>query len=319
MITLHKSTKAGIAAFALLLAACSDSSESTPHIGYVEAEWVYISASQSGWITQRTVSEGDRIDVDDILFELDKENQVAAIAEADSRIAQSIAEVFNLSSGARPAEIRALEAKLADAQARLELANSERDRILPLVERGAESSNRGEQVVANYAMALAAVTATTEEIDVAMLAGRTGVRDAATAGLQIAQTAKASAQIKLKERTITARVAGKVEQAFHHAGEYISAGMPVLAVLPTDGLKIKFFVSQAELPSLTLGKIVQAKADGQSEPVAAEVTFIATEAEFTPPVIYSNNAREKLVFLIEATAPADSGFHPGLPVDVDWL
>lgn len=318
MITFHKYTKAVIAAFSLLLTACSDSSESSLRIGYVEAEWVYISASQSGWITHRPVSKGDLVAVDDILFELDKDNQKSAVAEAEGRIFQSQAEVLNLSSGARPAEIRALQAKLIEVQARRTQAASERERILPMVARGIESSNRGEQVEANYAVALAAVSAVEEEIAVARLAGRDGIREAANAGVLVAEAVKSSAEIQLHERTITARVAGKIEQTFHQVGEFISAGSPVLAILPENGLKIKFFVSQAELPNFRLGKIVLAKVDGVSEPLEATISFIASEAEFTPPVIYSNNMREKMVFLIEATVPVDSGFHPGLPVDVDW-
>ncbi len=300
------------------LAACSGSPEESTHVGYVEAEWLYIAAPQSGWLVNRPVREGDRVSEGDLLFQLDSDKQLAALAESTGRVAQAGAEARNVETGARPAEIRALEAQLAEAEARLAHAVSERDRILPLVERGIESSNRGVQVSANARMAEAAVRAAKENINVARLAGRPAVKEAAEAGVITAEAQRASAEVALKERTVSSKTSGRIEEVFHHPGEFVIAGRPVLALLPDDGLKIKFFVSQAELPQLAVGKSVHATADGKPDGVDAEISYIAPDAEFTPPVIYSRDSRGKLVFLVEATLPEGSGFHPGLPIDVKW-
>ncbi len=168
-------------------------------------------------------------------------------------------------------------------------------------------------------MAKAAVTAIEEEIIVANLAAREGAVEAARAGIQTAEAAESSAQIRLEEREVKALIAGSVEKVFHQKGEYVTTGAPVIAILPEDGLKIKFFVTQADLPNFQIGQVVRAKADGMTESVDSIVSYISVEAEYTPPVIYSNEVRDKLVFMIEATVPARSGLRPGLPVDVDWL
>lgn len=69
---------------------------------------------------------------------------------------------------------------------------------------------------------------------------------------------------------------------------------------------------------MRVGDDVFVSADGLAEPIRARIIYIATDAEFTPPVIYSKDTRGKLVFLIEARLPAGAGFHPGLPIEVRW-
>jgi HlyD family secretion protein len=307
----------GIAALSLLVA-CSDRGEASRHVGYVEGEWRYIASPQSGWIVQIPVQEGMRVAEGELLFELDSGLQQANLAEASARVAQADADVRDVSVGARPEEIRRLEAELARADAHLAQAKAERDRILPLVERGIESPSRRDEVEAGYRSALAARSVARESIAVAKLSARSAVRDRAAAAARSAEASKLSAEWHLSERVVTARTAGRVEELFHYEGEFAIAGTPILAILPDDGLKVRFFVSQEELPDLDLGKEVQVRADGLREPVEGRITFIASEAEFTPPVVYSNEARAKLVFLIEAQVPSKSGLHVGLPVDVDW-
>ena len=131
------------------IAACS-SPEEPLHVGYVEADWAYIAAPGSGWVSEILVSEGDDIAPGDLLFVLDDEKERAAVNEADARVQQSVAQSENTQTGARAPEIRQLQAGLADAVAQLSQAKRERDRILPLVERGLEPQSRGDQVLATY-------------------------------------------------------------------------------------------------------------------------------------------------------------------------
>lgn len=318
MATMHRSARLIALVGVALLGACSDRIEEPVHVGYIEAEWRYVAAPASGWIIHLAVSEGMQVAPGDLLFELDDELQQTQLAEADARVAQAAAEARDLSVGARPEEIRRLEAELAQAEARLAKARSERDRILPLVKQGIESPGRQDEVEANHREALAARSAARQSIEVAGLSARSNVRERAAAVALSAEATKASAQWHLSQRAIIAKTAGRIEDLFHHEGEFAVAGSPVLAILPDDGLKVRFFVSETELPDIDLGTKVRVRADGLAEPIEALVTFIASEAEFTPPVVYSKEARTKLVFLVEAHVPARSGLHPGLPVDVDW-
>ncbi|MAI90672.1 HlyD family efflux transporter periplasmic adaptor subunit [Ponticaulis sp.] len=301
---------------ALLLTSCSEP-EDAGHIGYVEADWIYIASPQSGWVVSRLVNEGDLIEPGDLLFELDDETQLAALAEAESRVAQAYAEARNTETGARAPEIRQLQAQLADAEAALANAVSERDRVLPLVEQGLEPRSRGDQLITSVERAQAGVEAAEEAIASARLPARDGVQEASLAAAQAAEAARATAQIRVNDRQVFARSAGRVEEVFQDPGEFVNAGTPVLAVLPDDGLTVRFFVPQAELPQFFMGKEISVSSDG-SGPVMAVISRIASDAEFTPPVIYSADERDKLVFEVEARLPAGSNLRPGLPVDVDW-
>ncbi|WDI32742.1 HlyD family efflux transporter periplasmic adaptor subunit [Hyphococcus flavus] len=300
---------------AVLLVSCT-SEKSSGYVGYVEAEYVYVAPPEAGWLMALHVREGDVVSLGAPLFELDKDRQKAAFAAADARAAEAGAMAANIETGARPEEIQRFKAQLAEAEAALRLARAERDRWLPLVAEGNASKARGDQVTADYQAAVARVEAAKDAIAVAELGGRDAERQAASAATLAAVAARAEAEWRLTERKVKAKASGSVEEIFHREGEFVNAGAPVLAILPDNGIKVRFFVPQAEVSNFRVGASVLITADSVGDPIEARVTYIATEAEFTPPVIYSANARDKLVFLIEAKPVDASNLRPGLPVDV---
>ena len=226
------------------------------------------------------------------------------------------AEARDLATGARRKEIEELEAKLAEAKAQLELAESEKNRWTRLVEKGVASKAQGDQVRAEYNIALATVDEIEASIEVAVLPGRDARRQAAAANRSAAQAALEEAEWVLQERSVVAKVTGEIEAIYHREGEYVGATGPVVAILPDHARKVRFFVPQRELTGLEPGQAVNVKADGEDVAITAIISFVASETEFTPPVIYSTKSREKLVFLVEARLPDGSGFRPGLPVDI---
>ncbi|MBT5032083.1 MAG: HlyD family efflux transporter periplasmic adaptor subunit [Proteobacteria bacterium] len=305
--------------FSFVLCSCCNSDTTSGYVGYVEAEWVYVAAPQSGWLIASFIEEGSEVVSGQAMFELDKQQQSAQLAEAAGRTSQADAQAQDISSGARPAEIRALEAQHQQAAANLSLALAEYKRVMPLVERGVESTIRGDQVDAALNAAEAATIAANEAINVANLAGREQAKVAAAAAYQAAQASEAVAQWQFDERTVRALVDGRVEEVFHRQGEFVTAGSPLVALLPSNGLKVRFFVPQAALASLSVGQPVEVLPDGGAQvAISATVSFIAAAAEFTPPVIYSAESRDKLVFLVEARLPPNTSLNPGLPVDVDF-
>ena len=105
---------------------------------------------------------------------------------------------------------------------------------------------------------------------------------------------------------------------FFRAGEWVAAGQPVVSLLPPGATKARFFVPESELGAIAIGQAVSVACDGCSAPVAARISFISTQAEYTPPVIYSNSQRARLVFMVEARPdPKDAArLRPGQPIDV---
>lgn len=305
-----------LAALLAALSSCGETPESGRYSGYVEAEYIYVAAPSPGWITDETVKEGDRIDPGDLLFTLDDDQQQAAREEAAKRLSQAEAQARNLETGSRPEEIKALEAELTEARAAARLAETEKLRLSTLVARGVTAQSQLDAANAGHDEATARVRALEARIAVAKLAGREAERQAAEAAREAAAAALKQADWALDQRRVSARVAGRVEEVYLRKGEYASAAAPVLAILPPDGLKIRFFVPQSEIGGLAPGGSVSIRADALPEPVTARITFVAQEAEYTPPVIYSAESREKLVFMIEARPETAAGLRPGQPVDV---
>jgi HlyD family secretion protein len=140
--------------------------------------------------------------------------------------------------------------------------------------------------------------------------------DDAEAALRTAEARLASARTRLARRKVASPVAGSVQQIYYRPGEVVSAGRPVVALLPPGNIKVRFFVPEATLPRIVIGGAVKIRCDGCRSEVPARVTFISRSSEFTPPVIYSQDERSKLVFLIEARTDTPGELRVGQPVSV---
>jgi len=138
----------------------------------------------------------------------------------------------------------------------------------------------------------------------------------AEAVLRTAQARLNSSQTRLDRRKVASPVTGSVEQIYFRVGEMVPAGKPVVALLPPDNLKVRFFVNEAVLPQLKLGDAVKIQCDGCPADLSATVSFMSRTSEFTPPVIYSTEERAKLVFMIEARPQRPDRLRVGQPVSV---
>jgi HlyD family secretion protein len=110
-----------------------------------------------------------------------------------------------------------------------------------------------------------------------------------------------------------------VQDIYFRQGEYAPAQTPVVAVLPPKNVFVRFFVPETQFAKVKLGQRVRIACDGCAANLTATITFIAQQEEFTPPVIFSQGNREKLVFKLEAHAPGGLKLSPGQPVQVHPL
>jgi HlyD family secretion protein len=147
-------------------------------------------------------------------------------------------------------------------------------------------------------------------------AGTQRAVDDAEATLRTAEARLASARTRLARRKVASPVVGSVQQIYYRPGEVVPAGRPVVALLPPGNIKVRFFVPEAVLPRIALGQAVKIRCDGCTNEIPARVTFISRSSEFTPPVIYSQDERSKLVFLIEARTDTPGELRVGQPVSV---
>jgi len=174
---------------------------------------------------------------------------------------------------------------------------------------------------ADVAMAEAALTNARQAFERAQTllksaAGTQKAVDDAEAALRTAEARLASARTRLVRRKVASPVTGSVQQIYYRPGEVVPAGRPVVALLPPGNIKVRFFVPEATLPRIAIGEAVKIRCDGCESEIPARITFISRSSEFTPPVIYSQDERAKLVFLVEARTDTPGDLRVGQPVSV---
>jgi HlyD family secretion protein len=146
--------------------------------------------------------------------------------------------------------------------------------------------------------------------------GTQAALDAAVSALRVAEAQVVTSQTRLARRIGYAPVSGTVQQIYFREGETVPAQRPVISLMPPGNMKVRFYVPEADLPKLAIGDEVRVTCDNCSAGLTAKLYFIATSAEYTPPVIYSLDERNKLVYLVQARPSRPDALRVGQPVSV---
>ena len=312
-----KRSIAGLAWTAFLAAACGPSTP-PPLQGYVEGEYVRVAAPFGGTLVKLDVRRGDSVTEGAPLFALEAANEDAARREASAQVSRADAQLTDLRKGKRETEIAAVRAQLAQAEASAVLSEKELARQLDLVKRGFVSAQSADQARANRDRDRDRVSEMRNTLATTMAGARPDEIRAAEAQANAARESLAQADWRLRQKSVAATATGLVTDTLYVQGEWVNPGSPVVSILPPGNVKVRFFVPEPQVGALRVGQRADVSCDGCGAPMAASISFIAPQAEFTPPVIYSKESRAKLVFLVEARAPAEATarLHPGQPVDV---
>ena len=140
--------------------------------------------------------------------------------------------------------------------------------------------------------------------------------DSAVSALRVAEARVNTSQTRLTRRSAFAPVSGSIQQIYFREGEMVPGQRPVLSIMPPGNMKVRFFVGETDLPKFALGDDVRVTCDNCAGDLTAKIYFIATMAEYTPPVIYSLDERNKLVYLIQARPDKPDSLRVGQPVSV---
>ena len=286
--------------------------------GYVEGEFVYVASPMPGALLELNVRRGEHVEAGDPLFALDDAEERAARDEAAARLAQARASLTDATKGQRPTEIESLQAQIEHARVALELSQSELTRHEKLMASRATSIEEIERLRAKVSQDRKRVAQLEADLKTAQLGARSDQIAAAEALVGSLEAALVRAEWELGQSRQAAPQSGVVFDTIYRQGEWVAAGKPVVVLLPPENIKVRAFVSQQRVGSLQLGDTVRVLVDGVAEPFEGKLSFISPKAEYTPPVIYSQENRNKLVFLVEIHfAPEVAArLHPGQPVDV---
>jgi HlyD family secretion protein len=284
--------------------------------GYAEADFVKVGPTQQGLVTAVRVERGDRVVKGAPLFEQDDADDRYAVDQATQQAKDQLA---NLQSPAKPTEIAQAEANLRDAAAARDKVLADLQRNQALLKSGAATAQLVDQEQADLRSATAKIAAGEAALEQAKASlGRPGEITAQTSTVEAAEAALAQARWRLDQRSVVSPVTGVVADVLARAGETLQAGAPVVSLLPPENIFVRFFVPEPSLAHVHVGDAVDLLCDHCPADVTATVSFIAPQAEYTPPFIYSETTRSKFVFLAEARPkPAEATlFNPGQPVTV---
>jgi HlyD family secretion protein len=304
-------------AIVAICAACTKDAPTT-YQGYVEGEFVHVAAGTGGRLERLFVQRGQTIEADAPLFQLEASQETATVRQADESAAAARAQLADLKTGKRSPEIEVIRAQRDQAVIAERQSASQLERDTAQFEAGGIARAQLDEVRARHDVDAARVRELTGQLAVAEQSARPEQIRAQASQIAAADAARDQTRSRLEEKRLTAKQAGLIVDTLFREGEWVPPGSPVVRMLPPANIKIRFFIPQPSLSLLPVGTKLVIRCDGCATDMAAVVSYVSTEPEFTPPIIYSNDTRAKLVFMIEARPSDDAGraLRPGQPVTV---
>jgi len=288
--------------------------------GYVEGEFVYVASPLAGQLQSLNVQRGDRVKTGDPLFTLDNIAERAVLDQAQEQLAQARSTLEDLRKPRRPTEIESIEAQLRRARAAYTFSQKEFERQERLAQTGARALEDLDRARSARDQDRQHVAQLEADLETANLGSRVDQIRAAEATVQAQEAAVARANWDFSQKSQAAPQSGAVFDTLFRQGEWVPAGRPVVVILPPPNIKVRAFVPETQIGKIHVGDPVRVWVDGVPKPYVGKVSFISPRAEFTPPVIYSQESRAKLVFMVESVFDPQiaANLHPGQPVDVQF-
>lgn len=284
----------------------------TPYLsGYIVGDNIELSAPVSGTVASVSVVDGQRVSPGAAMFSIEP-----ATLRAQGEQAAASLQANQTQISTAEANLRQAEATVAANQATAERARADLARL--------ESVKRDDPAaVANTDLDHARAALREASAIVAAARKSADARRAEIAQAQ-AQTRQAaggqhSVQIQVGQLSPTAPAAGRVEQVYFQPGEWVAANQPVLSLIPDRKVKVRFFVPETSLSHYRTGQTVHFSCDGCAKGLSARIGYVSPDPEFTPPIIFSRDSRDRLVFMVEAYPARPDRLNPGQPVEVEPL
>jgi HlyD family secretion protein len=286
--------------------------------GYIEGKFVYVASPQSGRLDRLAVARGETVAVKQPLFAFDREPEASVVRNAQRLLESSQSRLADLETGKRPPEIDVTRAQLMQALAQKKQA----DQLLASDKKqyAAGGIAQTDLITAQEAADASAARVRELQADLAVDALPAREQQIKAQQNQVAadRASLSEAQWRLGQKDIASPRQGLVFDTLYREGEWVQAGNPVVQLLPPENMEVRFFVPETVVGKLKVGQSVAVECDGCASTVTAAITFISPQCEYTPPVIYSNENRAKLVFMVIAKPPEQKAMllHPGQPVEV---
>lgn len=279
--------------------------------GYIEGQNLYLAAPVAGTVASISAVEGTRVAAGQTLFTIDPATLSAQGEQARASVTAARTQIASAEASARQADAEAAAASATAERARRDLA-----RLLSVKADDAAAVANKDMDAARAALreADARVAAARRTAD-----SRRAQITAARAQAEEAQGGQREVQIRVNQLAPAAPSDARVEDVYFQPGEWVSANQAVVNLLPDNKVKVRFFVPEQEVARYKPGRDVRFACDACGGRLTATIRYVSARPEFTPPIIYSRDSRDRLVFMVEAYPKRPRNLQPGLPVDVEPL
>jgi HlyD family secretion protein len=276
--------------------------------GYIEGENLYLAAPVAGTVQAVSAVEGQRVSAGQRLFQIEPATLTAQGQQAAANVSAARTQIASAEAQAQQAE-----ADVSAANADAEKARQDLARLLS-VKRADNAAVAGKDIDAARA-ALNSANARVAAAQKTAQARRAQVV-ASRAQAEQAQGAAREVAIRVGQLSPAAPSPARVEDVFFQPGEWVNANQAVVSLIPDNKVKVRFFVPEEQVARYRPRRQVRFSCDSCGGELTAVIRYVSPRPEFTPPIIYSRDSRDRLVFMVEAYPARPANLQPGLPVDV---
>jgi HlyD family secretion protein len=289
-------------------------------VGYVEGDFVLLAPIEVAQVKSISVKRGDRVEAGRAVAEMEADDARIALAQSEAALGEATARLADLRLGRRPEEVAVLDAMVRSSEAEAQEKRRVLARATGLLDRGIVTQPEYDEAQTAVEVAEAKINQSEANLAVAELPARPEEIKAAENQVKQAKTALDQARWRLSKRSLTAPSAGRVDDVIRNPGDVAGPSAPVISMLPDGAVKLSLFVPEPSFSAVEVGKLLRVRCDGCPDGIEARVSYVSPDPEFTPPVIYSLETRQKLVYLVEARPVGAASFlQPGQIVDVEMV
>lgn len=299
------------------LPACSDQ-HPIHSLGYIEGRYVYLSSPIGGRLIKLAVRKGQTVKGGQLAWQLDPEPEASELASAQAQLQAAKQDLENLKHGERNTVLKRLAAQVSQAKVNLIYSKKMFDRNSELRKTGAVGQATVDQAQAQFDSDMQKLQEAKANLSEAKLGARINLVQAQEAKVIAAQNDVKKFQWMVDQKTVRFSRGGYVQDTLFRLNEYVPSGKPVIQFLPPKERVVVFFIPEKNLSQIHAGQTISFACDGCGKPLSAVIDYISPQAEYTPPVIYSKDSRNKLVYEVEAKMDLNTANNmtPGLPVEV---
>jgi HlyD family secretion protein len=307
-----------VAALALVATGCQRGEVGTSiHAsGHIEATEVRLAAKVGGRLLEAPLEEGSMVAAGDLVASFETTDTEHQLAQARANAEAADAQLRLLLAGSRAEDLRRAEDQMAQAQAELDAARRDLDRLSGLAERGSATEKSRDDAATRHEVAQRAVAAARAELDKLVAGPRRQEVEAARAQRSSAEAMVAAVEQQIVDATVFAPSDGVVTARVAEPGEVLPPGATVAVVTNLARPWLTVWIDEPSLSQVKLGQQVNVRVDGRNEVFEGTVSFVSPVAEFTPKNVQTPDERAKLVFRVKVTLDNEDGiFKPGMPAD----